>query len=147
MSDNDFVDVGDELVVRIGGYPVAKAKIVQILSDHALAAVQNETGQRVVFELPLDVKSYDTVDGVAHTTAPVENKCDKGCQPDWHRDDCAIYIKPEVNDFGEDANGDYPSDTAEPVEEHKCYCGRDFKSWRDLYDHEVGYHGWGKEDN
>lgn len=65
MSDKDFVDVGDELVVRIAGYPIGKARVNKIFSNEI----------RVTFDgkfwwLPLDVKNYDVTDGVAHELSP-----------------------------------------------------------------------------
>lgn len=72
MSDSDFIDVGDELVVKISGYPIAKVKVVEIVNvfgkgPRAKAVLRNNDGEHVwSFYLPLDVKDYDTVDGVAH---------------------------------------------------------------------------------
>ena len=60
MSDSDFVDVGDELVVRIAGYPVGKARVFKVDDK-----VWVET-DALIHLLPLDFKDYDRVDGVAH---------------------------------------------------------------------------------
>lgn len=69
MSDQDFIDVGDELVVRISGYPLPhKAKVIEVTKGAVYVEFCGyEPNERIVIALPLDVKSYDTVDGVAHT--------------------------------------------------------------------------------
>jgi hypothetical protein len=61
MSDSDFIDVGDELVVKISGYPVASTAIVVEINTHVIVELLGS-----YFVLPLNVKDYDTVDGVAH---------------------------------------------------------------------------------
>ena len=66
VSDSDFTDVGDELVVRISGYPVGKARVEKIFSDYLIASFGVPGKPLIYFELPLNVKDYDTVDGVAH---------------------------------------------------------------------------------
>lgn len=67
--------------------------------------------------------------GPARPHAP-HHPCDKGCQPDWHRDDCAIYLPlPPAQEHRRVHNGedtldtctgcDWESwDTAPPFEEH-----------------------------
>lgn len=66
MSDSDFVDVGDELVVSISGYPVGKAVVKEIYKDSLLI-------QYVVSDtVPLNIKDYDTVDGYGHGSQPLE---------------------------------------------------------------------------
>lgn len=62
MSDEGLVDIGDELVVRIAGYPVGKA-VVKRINDEEGVVVYFE---RMVFDLPLDFKDNDVTDGVAH---------------------------------------------------------------------------------
>jgi hypothetical protein len=64
VSDSDFVDVGDELVVRIAGYPVAKATVFKITPEDVWVSVGEPS--LMIFNLPLDFKDYDQVDGVAH---------------------------------------------------------------------------------
>lgn len=66
MSDSDFVDVGDELVVRISGFPVGRAKVEAVSDDLLVCYRQQESDKPLYFRLPLNVKDYDTVDGVAH---------------------------------------------------------------------------------
>jgi len=65
MSDSGFVDIGDELVVRIGGYPVGKAVVDSVDNQGVHIEIENDRGV-VFFTLPLDFKDYDQVDGVAH---------------------------------------------------------------------------------
>lgn len=71
MSDTDFVDIGDELVVRISGYPVGKARVVEITSDAILTEFNDADGRPCLFELPLNVKDYDTIDGYGHHSQPL----------------------------------------------------------------------------
>jgi hypothetical protein len=54
MSDKDFIDIGDELVVRISGYPVGKAVVTDI-TDECVWVEYLDTD----IILPLDVKDYD----------------------------------------------------------------------------------------
>jgi hypothetical protein len=67
MSDSDFVDIGDELVVKISGYPVATAYVYRVDDEGVHTSFEYEE-LGIDFVLPLDVKSYDQVDGVAHET-------------------------------------------------------------------------------
>jgi hypothetical protein len=69
MSDSDFVDVGDELVVRISGYPVGRCEVLVVNEKGIHVQVDGEDGA-AWFTLPLNVKDYDIVDGVAHNTLP-----------------------------------------------------------------------------
>lgn len=117
MSDSDFVDVGDELVVRISGYPVGKAEVSKI-NQHGVTVRY----MGVSYLLPLDFKSHDTVDGVAHTDTgpPVNPLPECNCPSGPHVCGMPEYIAkqhglqtysqaaPVVNDFGEDADGYYP---------------------------------------
>ena len=66
MSDSDFVDVGDELVVSISGYPVGKARVFRLQGK---LYAETETMQ---WEIPEDIKDYDTVDGYGHHTQPLD---------------------------------------------------------------------------
>ena len=70
MSDSDFVDIGDELTVRVSGFPVGKAKVLRFENDEVVATLLDFPGG-VEFRLPLDVKSYDTIDGYGHASAPL----------------------------------------------------------------------------
>jgi hypothetical protein len=80
MSDSDFVDVGDELVVRIAGYPVGTAKVAGTsFKGNLIVEVVNENGRYVgTFYLPPNFKDYDTVDGVAHNGPVPECNCPNG---------------------------------------------------------------------
>jgi hypothetical protein len=71
MSDTDFVDVGDLLVVRISGYPVGKARVDKV-DPEGIWVVLIDVPAEIKFRLPLDVKSYDTVDGYGHHSQPLE---------------------------------------------------------------------------
>lgn len=66
MSDTDFVDIGDELVVSISGYPVGKAWVQEVGTFVKVAVGVNGTEESIYLNLPLNFKDYDTVDGVAH---------------------------------------------------------------------------------
>ena len=70
MSDTGFIDLGDELVVRISGYPVGKARVVHVANDYVFVEVLDDFDNHACFSLPLDVKEYDNVDGVAHQDQP-----------------------------------------------------------------------------
>lgn len=77
MSDKEFVDVGDELVVRIGGYPVGKARVYYVRDGKAYLAVEGHAisgGGVASFTLPLDFKDHGDVDGVAHEPVPFDGK-------------------------------------------------------------------------
>lgn len=65
MSDYRFVDVGDELVVRVSGYPVGKAYVFEV-SDMVKCRLYYGQGKAVVFTLPLDFIKESGVDGVGH---------------------------------------------------------------------------------
>jgi hypothetical protein len=69
MSDSQFIDVGDELVVRISGYPVARATVTEVDSGGALVEFTDDSDHVVIFNVPLNVKDFDTVDGVGHLVA------------------------------------------------------------------------------
>lgn len=66
MSDSDFVDIGDELVVRIGGYPIGKAVVDDVRKSYVLVSLQHNRSMK--YKLPINIKDYDTVDGVSHDT-------------------------------------------------------------------------------
>jgi hypothetical protein len=64
LSDKQFVDVGDELVVRIAGYPVAKAIVKRINDEEGVVVL---VGGKVIYDLPLNFTEYgDAEDGVTH---------------------------------------------------------------------------------
>lgn len=65
MADKKFVDVGDELIVRIAGYPVGKARVWK-MDDQGVHF--DITGLN--WTLPLSFKNWDVVDGVAHELSP-----------------------------------------------------------------------------
>lgn len=71
MSDSDFVDVGDELVVSISGYPVDKAYVFEV-GETVKAALKRPGRDRIVFVLPLDFKNWDRVDGYGHHSQPLD---------------------------------------------------------------------------
>jgi hypothetical protein len=66
MSDTDFVDIGDELVLSVSGYPAAKAVVTNVHDGIVYVTVHGEKGSTLWLNLPLDFKDYDTVDGVNH---------------------------------------------------------------------------------
>ena len=69
MSDKGFVDLGDELIVRIAGYPVGRAQVTFVGNDGIVATVTDSDGKPLVqFVLPLDIMDYENIDGVAHET-------------------------------------------------------------------------------
>lgn len=70
MSDSDFLDIGDELILKISGYPVGKARVDRFQNDQAIVILLNHPGN-ITFAVPLNVKDFDTVDGVAHRAAPL----------------------------------------------------------------------------
>lgn len=57
-----MVDVGNELVVRIAGYPAGKARVYKVDDSGVYCHFNGLT-----YRLPLDFKDYDQVDGVAHS--------------------------------------------------------------------------------
>lgn len=65
MSDEALVDIGDELVVRIAGYPVGNATVEGIDERGVMILLEGHDGG-AWFLLPLDFKNYDITDGVAH---------------------------------------------------------------------------------
>lgn len=62
-----IINVGDELVVRIAGYPVGKAKVDRIYSDCIVISFGRKR-----YTLPLDFTPVDEVDGVDHTRKMIE---------------------------------------------------------------------------
>jgi hypothetical protein len=64
MTDSDFVDVGDELILRVGSYPVGRKLIVWKVDEAGVHAYIDHGDTEYV--LPLNIKDYDTTDGVAH---------------------------------------------------------------------------------
>ena len=72
MSDSDFVDVGDELVVKISGFPVGRVPIIAIKSDSIVVDITRLPIMHPgTIQLPLNVKDYDTVDGYGHHSQPL----------------------------------------------------------------------------
>jgi hypothetical protein len=71
MSDTGFIDIGDELVLRISGYPVARGSVTEVDSNGALVEFTDDSGEKVMFNVPLNVHEYDTVDGYAHHSQPL----------------------------------------------------------------------------
>lgn len=69
MSDEALVDIGDELVVRIAGYPVGKATVEGIsFNGNFIAKMYDGEGRYIwTFYLPPDFKEHDVTDGVAHS--------------------------------------------------------------------------------
>jgi hypothetical protein len=84
MSDSDFVDVGDELVVRIAGYPVGKAVVEGHTSngDWIVYAYDNHNKRLGTFYLPPNFKDYDQVDGVAHEPVDYSDYSSGSTHPD-----------------------------------------------------------------
>lgn len=62
--DQPIINVGDELVVRIAGYPVATAHVFKIDDDGVHVGT---TGPFDYFVLPPSFVPVDEVDGVDHT--------------------------------------------------------------------------------
>lgn len=67
--DEAIINVGDELVVRIAGYPVGKAVVKRINEEEGV--VVSAFG-RMIFDLPLDFTPVDEIDGVDHTRKVLE---------------------------------------------------------------------------
>mgnify|MGYP006190627435 CR=1 FL=1 len=67
--NNPTVNVGDEFVVRIAGYPVAMVVINGIsFSGDYIARLYNNNGEFIYdFRLPSDFTPVDEIDGVDHT--------------------------------------------------------------------------------
>lgn len=68
MNDSDLVGVGDELVVRIAGYPVGKAVVVEIHKSYVLVGLQHNRSMK--YKLPPNFKDYDQADRVAYEATP-----------------------------------------------------------------------------
>jgi hypothetical protein len=69
VSDSDFVDVGDELVVSIGGFPVAEATVFKVDDEGVHVGL---SGPFDYFVLPLNIKEYDQPDGYGHGSQPLD---------------------------------------------------------------------------
>lgn len=78
MADKEFVDIGDELVVRVGEYPVATATITDTaFNGDWIAEVWYRGYILGTIYLPPDFKNHD-VDGVAHKIGhPIEGMSGK----------------------------------------------------------------------
>ena len=64
--DNEITDIGDRVVVRIGGYPVGEATVTGTTFNGNWIVEATFNNIRTHFYLPPDFKTYTDVDGVAH---------------------------------------------------------------------------------